>query len=57
MTIERLRVIIADMMMIASDDIRRAREDGDDEQAEYIGVERDTLFQLLSIIDADRGEP
>jgi hypothetical protein len=51
MTIESLREILEDMLAAASDDLRRAKLDGDEAEAELIKVERDTLARVIALIE------
>jgi len=55
MDLQQLRATLADWLYVASDDIRRAREAGRVNEAEYIEVERDLLLRIIVMIDAAPG--
>jgi len=53
MTIDRLRATLVNRLLVASDDMRKAREAHDDAAVLLIEVERDTLFAIVALLDAD----
>jgi len=53
MTIDRLRAMLVNRLLVASDDMRRARAAHDDAAVLLIEVERDTLFSVIALLDAD----
>ena len=57
MGIEQLRGILVELLLVASDDIRRARADEDHWGAGYIEIERDTIARIILIIDSVFCEP
>lgn len=53
MTTDRLREILSLWLMAASDDVRRAREDGDHAEIKLIEVERTLLLRIIILMDSN----